>query len=65
VQSKDKLSKLERKLNKYIYLVVGIQFIFALTAAFFNCLLEVILLKDFSKFTGYHEESISGLLPFF
>lgn len=46
-------------------MIVGIQFLFSITAAFFNCLLEVLQLRDFSLFTGYRTESITGLWPFF
>ena len=52
MQSKAKLSKLERDLNKYMIVVVIIQFIMSLTAAFLGSLYEVVYARDFAVFTG-------------
>ena len=52
VQGKQKLSKLERSLNGYINLIVVIQFLLSGIAAFFNCLVEVIELKNLTLITG-------------
>lgn len=52
VQAKAKLSKLERKLNQYIILIVIIQLIMSVVAAFLNALVEVVHSNDFYVITG-------------
>ena len=47
VQSKAKLSKLERALNQYILIIVIIQIIISFTAAFCNSLVEVVEANEF------------------
>ncbi len=55
VQSKAKLSKLERDLNKYMVVIVMIQLIMSLAASFLGSLYELVYARDFAIFTGVSE----------
>lgn len=67
VQSKAKLSKLERALNQYILIIVIIQIIISFTAAFSNSIIEVVEANSFKYIFDSTSSGANavGVGPFF